>query len=153
MLLGYRGPHTGGVLSCPPFPAHIARKGDSRVKFSDIVDQTRGLLQRKGRVSYRALKMEFELDDEQLDVLKEELIDVERIASDEGGKILVWSGDGEDRPAPITQTQPPAPPTVQPTAPEGERRQLTVMFCDLVGSTALSEQLDPEDLQTVVRTY
>ena len=28
-------------------------------------------------------------------------------------------------------------------APEGERRQLTVMFCDLVGSTALSEQFDP----------
>jgi hypothetical protein len=36
---------------------------------------------------------------------------------------------------------------------DGERRQLTVMFCDLVGSTALSEQLDPEELQTVVRTY
>ncbi len=34
-----------------------------------------------------------------------------------------------------------------------ERRQLTVMFCDLVGSTALSEQLDPEDLQEVVRAY
>ncbi|NOT55997.1 MAG: AAA family ATPase, partial [Deltaproteobacteria bacterium] len=34
-----------------------------------------------------------------------------------------------------------------------ERRQLTVMFCDLVGSTALSEQLDPEDLREVVRAY
>ncbi|MBI3300621.1 MAG: adenylate/guanylate cyclase domain-containing protein, partial [Deltaproteobacteria bacterium] len=34
-----------------------------------------------------------------------------------------------------------------------ERRQLTVMFCDLVGSTALSEQLDPEELREVVRTY
>ena len=33
-----------------------------------------------------------------------------------------------------------------PTVPEAERRQLTVMFCDLVGSTALSERLDPEDL-------
>jgi predicted amidophosphoribosyltransferase len=32
-------------------------------------------------------------------------------------------------------------------APEGERRQLTVRFCDLVGSTALSEQLDPEELR------
>ncbi|MBI3800986.1 MAG: zinc ribbon domain-containing protein, partial [Deltaproteobacteria bacterium] len=37
--------------------------------------------------------------------------------------------------------------------PEGERRQLTVMFCDLVGSTALSQQLDPEDLREVVRAY
>src|SRR5712691_4405758 len=34
-----------------------------------------------------------------------------------------------------------------------ERRQLTVMFCDLVGSTALSEQLDPEELREVVRAY
>ena len=36
---------------------------------------------------------------------------------------------------------------------EGERRQLTVMFCDLVGSTALSAQLDPEELRAVVRAY
>ena len=37
--------------------------------------------------------------------------------------------------------------------PGGERRQLTVMFCDLVNSTALSEQLDPEELREVIRTY
>ena len=36
---------------------------------------------------------------------------------------------------------------------DGERRQLTVMFCDLVGSTALSAQLDPEELREVVRAY
>jgi TOMM system kinase/cyclase fusion protein len=36
---------------------------------------------------------------------------------------------------------------------DAERRQLTVMFCDLVGSTALSERLDPEELRTVVRAY
>jgi class 3 adenylate cyclase len=36
---------------------------------------------------------------------------------------------------------------------KGERRQLTVMFCDLVGSTALSEQLDPEDLLEIIRAY
>jgi TOMM system kinase/cyclase fusion protein len=47
------------------------------------------------------------------------------------------------------------PTTARPraTAPEAERRQLTVMFCDLVGSTALSEQLDPEELRDVVRAY
>ncbi len=38
-------------------------------------------------------------------------------------------------------------------APEAERRQLTVMFCDLVGSTDLSGKLDPEDLREVVRAY
>ena len=38
-------------------------------------------------------------------------------------------------------------------APEAERRQLTVMFCDLQGSTALSQQLDPEELRDVIRGY
>jgi len=42
---------------------------------------------------------------------------------------------------------------VDVAAPEGERRQLTVMFCDLVGSTALSERLDPEDFREVIRAY
>ena len=37
--------------------------------------------------------------------------------------------------------------------PEAERRQITVMFCDLVGSTALSEKLDPEDLREVMAAY
>src|ERR1022692_4463676 len=35
----------------------------------------------------------------------------------------------------------------------GERRHLSVMFCDLVGSTALSEELDPEDFRETVNTY
>jgi class 3 adenylate cyclase len=39
------------------------------------------------------------------------------------------------------------------TETTGERRQLTVMFCDLVGSTALSERLDPEELRTVLHAY
>ena len=51
------------------------------MKFSEIVDQATALLQRKGRVSYRALKMEFGLDDDQLDALKEELIDIEELAA------------------------------------------------------------------------
>jgi class 3 adenylate cyclase len=38
-------------------------------------------------------------------------------------------------------------------APDAERRQLTVMFCDLVGSTALSARLDPEDLREVIVAY
>jgi len=43
--------------------------------------------------------------------------------------------------------------TVARKTPDAERRQLTVMFCDLVGSTALSERLDPEDLRDVMRAY
>ncbi len=45
-------------------------------------------------------------------------------------------------------------PEVSPAkSPEAERRQLTVMFCDLVGSTELAERLDPEDLRQVIRAY
>src|SRR4030095_13285544 len=46
-------------------------------------------------------------------------------------------------------------PEIKPTrsSPEAERRQLTVMFCDLVGSTALSVRLDPEDLRDVIGAY
>ncbi len=42
---------------------------------------------------------------------------------------------------------------IEVAAPSGERRQLTVMFCDLVGSTALSEKLDPEELQSLFHAY
>lgn len=47
----------------------------------------------------------------------------------------------------------PAPATSYPASPEAERRQLTVMFCDLVDSTILSTKLDPEELREVVRAY
>ena len=39
------------------------------------------------------------------------------------------------------------------SAPSGERRQLTVMFCDMVGSTAIGARLDPEDFRDVVEAY
>src|SRR5262245_35535279 len=48
---------------------------------------------------------------------------------------------------------PPAPRAAVPSTLEAERRQLTVMFCDLVGSTPLAEQLDPEDLRQVILAY
>jgi class 3 adenylate cyclase len=48
----------------------------------------------------------------------------------------------------------PAVPTVRPSgAAEAERRQQTVMFCDLVGSTPLSTRFDPEDLREIVGAY
>jgi hypothetical protein len=43
-------------------------------------------------------------------------------------------------------------PSVSPED-RAERRQVTVMFCDLVGSTALSTRMDPEDLREVISTY
>jgi hypothetical protein len=62
------------------------------MKFSEVVEQVRAWLQRQGRVSYRALRREFDLDDDYLQDLKDELIDAQRVASDEDGKVLVWVG-------------------------------------------------------------
>src|SRR5262245_59473073 len=135
--------------------------------FDDVLDQVVQLLQRQWRVSYRALKRRFTLDDDYLEDLKEELIYAQQVASDEEGRILVWTGDAETTLAPgippPQTTQPPAVQTEQavptasippqPSQPEAERRQLTVLFCDLVDSTGLASQLDPEDLRTVVRAY
>src|SRR5437762_1395560 len=50
-------------------------------------------------------------------------------------------------------TEAPAPAEAAAPAREAERRQITVMFCDLVGSTALASRLDPEDLREVIGAY
>jgi predicted ATPase/class 3 adenylate cyclase len=127
--------------------------------FDEVLAQVRELLEREGRVSYRALKRRFGLDDDYLEDLKDELIKAKQLARDEEGAVLVWVSNRslESRVQSLEsekvqssrfkvqsqETQPPA----------AERRQLTVMFCDLVGSTALSEQLDPEEYRAVVRSY
>ena len=65
---------------------------------------------------------------------------------------------------PMEAPSPKVPPTeneavlVEPSSstaasPEAERRQLTLMFCDLQGSTSLSQQLDPEELRDIIRSY
>src|SRR5215510_1529850 len=56
-------------------------------------------------------------------------------------------------PGPRPQTPEARFQTPDSSRSDGERRQLTVMFCDLVSSTALSTQLDPEELREVIRTY
>jgi hypothetical protein len=60
--------------------------------FIEVVDQVRALLRDRTRISYRVLKREFALDDEQLEDLKAELIDAQHVAQDEAGKVLVWVG-------------------------------------------------------------
>ena len=65
------------------------------MKFSEVMTQTLAWLQRDGRVSYRGLKLEFDLNDDVLDALKDELIEAKRVAIDENGKVLVWLGEGE----------------------------------------------------------
>jgi hypothetical protein len=58
--------------------------------FDEILTQVRELLQRQGRVSYRALKRRFDLDDGYLEDLKVELIKAQRLAIDEDGEVLIW---------------------------------------------------------------
>lgn len=58
-----------------------------------------------------------------------------------------------ESPVSISAGQPEPESLGASTTGEAERRQLTVMFCDLVGSTELSQQLDPEDLREVNRAY
>ena len=60
--------------------------------FDEILTHVRDLLQRDGRVSYRALKLRFNLDDEYIEGLKDELIAAKKLAIDEDGKVLVWVG-------------------------------------------------------------
>src|SRR5262245_6425351 len=119
--------------------------------FVAVVDQVIALLRQRGRVAYRTLQRQFQLDNEAIEDLKVELIDAQHVARDEQGSILVWSGE------PGPPFSPPAMPAMVrsqmplssavPAVPDAERRQLTVLFCDLVDSTTLSRQLDPEDLR------
>jgi class 3 adenylate cyclase/predicted ATPase len=138
--------------------------------FEEILDQAIAMLQRRGRLTYGALQRQFHLDDATLDDLKEQLLYASPQVVDDAGRGLVWNDETAVAPTtvpPASLSAPPGPPrapqagqlpqtATPPATPplrEAERRQLTVLFCDLVGSTALSAQLDPEDLREVVRAY
>src|SRR6266540_1202147 len=138
--------------------------------FEEILDQAIAMLQRRGRLTYGALKRQFQLDDAYLEDLKAELIEGQRLAVDEDGRVLIWTGGTDVAPTttpPAPQSASPGPPLttqavhppqtatppVERRPPEAERRQLTVLFCDLVDSTALATQLDPEELREVVQAY
>jgi class 3 adenylate cyclase len=119
------------------------------MNFYSVVDQVIALLRQRGRVTYRALKRQFALDDDVLADLKAELITAQRLAVNEQDAVLVWVGEAGTPPALQEDVHPLPGESLAPARhhPEAERRQLTVLFCDLVGSTALSSQLDPEDLR------
>jgi class 3 adenylate cyclase/predicted ATPase len=135
--------------------------------FYELLDQVVEVLRTRGRMSNRALKFQFDLDDELLETLREELLYAYRGAVSEDGPGLVWTGEASATRAPFFSTwsaghdgRPPEIRPVQgdspPAPPHGqaaERRQLTVLFCDLVDSTPLSSRLDPEELREVVMAY
>src|SRR5713101_1257566 len=132
--------------------------------FEEILDQAMAMLQRRGRLTYGALKRQFQLDDAYLDDVKTELIEGQRVAVDEDGRVLVWTGAEVSAPPP---TAPPVsrqdrlplaytPPYLAEkiltsrSALEGERKQVTVLFADLKGSTELIRDLDPEAAQRLL---
>jgi hypothetical protein len=129
-----------------------------------VLDQVVDLLRQRQRVTYRALKVQFQLDDEALEALKEELIEAQHLAADETGRILVWMGDAGTLPltsSVLASTQARAPLVYTPSylaekiltsrnALEGERKQVTVLFADLKDSTELIRGLDPEAAQQLL---
>src|SRR5262249_35110422 len=130
--------------------------GGAVMDFDALLAQVRELLQRQERVSYRALRLRFQLDDQALAALKDELIYAQPVARDEAARVLVGVREAGPPAAPTAPPVSPLPPEsapADPRIPDAERRQLTVLFCDLVDSTALATQLDPEELREVVRAY
>jgi hypothetical protein len=111
--------------------------------FEEIVDQAMAMLQRRGRVAYRTLKRQFNLDDAALEDLKVELIEAQRVAADEDGNVLVWTGGTASPPPPERTPRTYTPPHLaekiltSKAALEGERKQVTVLFADLKGSMEL----------------
>jgi class 3 adenylate cyclase len=96
------------------------------------------------------LKRRLQLDDAAVEDLKKDLIYAKQLAVDEEGKVLVWLGASGTQANQMPKVTPDLP---EPHAPEAERRQLTVLFCDLVDSTVLASRLDPEEWREVVRAY
>jgi class 3 adenylate cyclase/predicted ATPase len=145
--------------------------------FDEILAQVIALLQREGRLSYQGLKLRFNLDDEYLEGLKDEIIEAKQLAADERGKVLVWTGSltpsslpktpdpGPRTPDPI-QSPAPSPVSYTPKhlaeriraeqeamearASEGERKTITVLFADIKGSMNLIEGLDPEEARAII---
>ena len=127
--------------------------------FVAVLDQVIALLRQRGRLTYRTLQRQFQLDDAALDDLKDELMYGQRLAVDEEGRVLVWTGDAATSVTPVASL-PPAP--VQPpraytpayladkiltsrSALEGERKRVSVLFADLKGSMELLAERDPEE--------
>ena len=132
--------------------------------FEEILDHAIAMLQRRGRLTYGTLRRQFQLDDAALEDLKNELIEGQRLAVDERGNVLVWTGAEVSAPHPTTpaassQDRPPLAYTPQylaekvlhsRSAMEGERKQVTVLFADLKGSMELLADRDPEEARQLL---
>jgi class 3 adenylate cyclase/predicted ATPase len=133
------------------------------VTFDDVLEQALEILRRRGRVSYRALQVQFQLDDDLLALLTDEIVEVHQLARDQEGKMLIWTGGTaavaprpppplDQAPAPLTYTPPYLAEKIftSRSALEGERKQVTVLFADLRGSMELLADRDPEEARQLL---
>jgi predicted ATPase/class 3 adenylate cyclase len=146
--------------------------------YDALVTQALTLLQREHRLAYRVLKLRLQLDDDLLEALKDDLIYAKKLAVDEDGRVLVWTGppapvsprDRKAGTAPERSADPPAAPSPiaytprhlaerilaeqaaleAQGAPDGERKTITALFADIKGSMALLEDLDPEEARRII---
>lgn len=163
-------------------------------RFHTLIRAVMWMLQHERRLTYRELKYVFSLDDTLLEEIRQELV-LKRVALDTEDKVLVWMGETQPTVQPIAASPPPpaiAEPTMVPSpsartrsplvtephtpsnrptvspeatsidnksttpseptqsAHEAERRQVTVMFADISGFTAMSESMDPEAVRNVM---
>src|SRR5215207_6501960 len=109
--------------------------------FDELLTSVVDLLRRQGRMSYGALKRRFDLDDAYLQDLKDELIGAQRIAADENGKVLVWTGregqgETEKRRKSFRSSessQPAAPPTLDSELETRNSEQISDERRQLIG--------------------
>ncbi len=138
------------------------------MEFYEVLDQVVALLQQRSRVTYRTLKREFQLDEERLDDLKEELLYAHPEIMDDEGRGLIWKGErGNSLPGlptaqqhhpPVSYTPPHLAERIRAEQAvleargnvDGERKTITALFADLKGSTALIEGLDPEEARAII---
>jgi class 3 adenylate cyclase len=131
--------------------------------FEELLDQAIAMLQRRGRITYRALQRQFALDEDALNDLKGELLYAHPEVHDDAGHGLVWTGDAgtaSTTSAPV-ESLGQAPLAYTPSylaekiltsrsALEGERKQVTVLFADLKGSMELLADRDPEEARQLL---
>ena len=99
--------------------------------FYAVLDQVLDLLRQRGRVTYNALKRQFGLDDACLQDLKDEIIEAQRLAVDEDGRVLVWTGDVAAPPPPAAASA-VRPPTSPQTDSRSQRWPQIRRLCDTI---------------------
>jgi hypothetical protein len=136
------------------------------VDFVAVVDQAIALLRQRGRLMYRTLQVQLQLDAEHLAALTEALIEGQHLAVDEAGRVLAWSGASGATASPAAapsslEPLPQAPLADTPpslaekmltsrSALEGERTQVTVLFADLKGSMERLADRDPAEARPLL---